>query len=72
MRITVTCQLARKRLIKVQSIQERHDSVEKLLDFEFAAFLRYLHDEGNKAAISKFRSFSTKSRRSYIHYILGP
>ena len=45
---------------KAQSIKERRNSVEKLLDFEIAAFFRHLHGEGKKAAISNIRSFSTK------------
>ena len=50
---------------KVQSIYERRNSVEKLLDFEIAAFFRHLHGEGKKAAISNL-SFTSEWRRSYI------
>ena len=53
-------------MIKVQSMQERRNSVEKLLHFEIAAFFRHKHGEGKKAAISNLRSFSTEQRRSYI------
>ena len=56
---------------KVQSIQERRNSVEKLLDFEIAAFSRHLHREGKKVAILNLRSFSTEWHCSYIDCALG-
>ena len=39
--------------------------------FEIAAFSRHLDGEGNKAAISKLRSFLTELRRSYIDFTLA-
>ena len=47
------------------------NSVEKLLDFEIAAFFCHQHSEGKKAAIPKSRSFSTELCHSYIDCALA-
>ena len=46
--------------IKVQSIYERRNSVEKLLDFEIASFFRHLHGKGKR------RQFQTLDRSFLI------
>ena len=45
------------RFSKVQSIQERRKSVEKLLGFEISAFFRHLHGEGKKGGNYKHKKF---------------